>query len=234
MGIVHFIYAEKGKFMFKKTMKFVAATAILGICVLTLTYIYMLSSTISDYKNKAEIEKARDRKYTDTIVGGVGYSMESEEVEKSKLFNVDFTVYDLPYYYPYYGQKAYENYSAITNRYSKQYQLGVNAWTDDYGFRIYDNRYLIAVGTYFGAPVGQYIDVELENGVIIPCIVGDIKSDVDTDESNVYSLSCGCATEFIVDGWKIDPYTRGDVSSVFEEWNSKVIHIIVYDYNYFD
>ena len=40
--------------------------------------------------------------------------------------------------------------------------------------------------------------------------------------------------EFIVDGWKIDPYTRGDVSSVFEEWNSKVIHIIVYDYNYFD
>ena len=65
--------------MFKKTMKFVATTAILGICVLTLTYIYMLSSTISDYKNKAEIEKARDRKYTDIIVGGVGYSMESED-----------------------------------------------------------------------------------------------------------------------------------------------------------
>lgn len=220
--------------MFKKTMKFVAATTILGICVLTLTYIYMLSSTISDYKNQAEVEKERDRKYTETIVGGVGYSMDSDVVEKSKLFNVDFTVFDLPYYYPYYGQKAYENYTAITNRYSKQYQLEEVAHTDEYGFRIYDNRYLIAVGTYFKAPVGTYIDVELENGVIIPCIIGDIKADVDTEDNNVYSLSCGCATEFIVDGWVIDPYTRGDVSSVFEEWNSPVVHIIVYEYNYFD
>lgn len=220
--------------MFKKTMKFVAATTILGICVLTLTYIYMLSSTISDYKNQAEVEKERDRKYTETIVGGVGYSMDSDVVEKSKLFNVDFTVFDLPYYYPYYGQKAYENYTTITNRYSKQYQLEEVAHTDEYGFRIYDNRYLIAVGTYFKAPVGTYIDVELENGVIIPCIIGDIKADVDTEDNNVYSLSCGCATEFIVDGWVIDPYTRGDVSSVFEEWNSPVVHIIVYEYNYFD
>ena len=155
-------------------------------------------------------------------------------VDKSKLYNVDFTVYDLPKYEPYYGQKAYENYSAITNTLTPHYALEQVAHTDDHGFRIYDNRYLIAIGTYFKAPVGTYIDVELQNGVVIPCIVGDIKADVDTEDNNVYSLSCGCATEFIVDGWKIDPFTKGDVSSVYEEWDSPVIHIIVYDYNYFN
>ena len=220
--------------MFKKTMKFVAATAILGICVFTLQYIYVLRTTINDLEADASMEKLRSRKYTDIIVGGSDNRVESDVLNKDTLYNVDYDVYDLPKYYPYYGQKAYENYSAITNRASKQYKLEEVAYTDDYGFRIYDDRYLIAIGTYFKAPVGTYIDVELENGVIIPCIVGDIKSDVDTDENNVYSLTCGCATEFIVDGFKIDPYTRGDISEVFDEWNSPVVHIIVYEHNFFD
>ena len=115
-----------------------------------------------------------------------------------------------------------------------QYKLQEVAHTDEYGFRLYEDRYIIAVGTYFNAPVGTYIDVELANGVIIPCIVGDIKSDRDTEENNVYSLSCACATEFIVDGRIIDPYTRGDVSYIIEGWESEVVHIIVYEHNFFD
>ena len=220
--------------MFKKTMKFLAATAILGIVVFTLTYIYLLNGTISSLRDEASMEKERDRKYTDLIVGDVDLGFTPSILEKDTLYNVDYKIYELPYYYPYYGQKAYENYSAITNTDSLQYRLEQVAHTDGYGFRIYDDRYLIAVGTYFDAPVGTYIDVELENGVVIPCIVGDIKADIDTEDNNVYSLSCGCATEFIVDGWIIDPYTRGDVSSVFEDWVSPVIHIIVYDYNFFN
>ncbi len=220
--------------MFKKTMKFVCATAILGICVFTLSYIYVLRTTINDLEADASMEKLRARKYTDIIVGGRDKDLDFDVVEKDTLYNVNYKVYDLPKYYPYYGQKAYENYSAITNRFSKQYKIEEVAHTDEYGFRIYDDRYLIAIGTYFNAPVGTYIDVELENGVIIPCIVGDIKSDADTDDNNVYSLSCGCASEFIVDGFKIDPYTRGDVSSISEEWESPVVHIIVYEHNFFD
>ena len=220
--------------MFKKTMKFVAATTILGICLITLTYIYVLKNTINNLETEASMEKERGRRYTDIIVGGSDNNGDFMTVDRSKLYNVDFTVYDMPKYEPYYGQKAYENYSAITNTLTPHYALEQVAHTDDHGFRIYDNRYLIAIGTYFKAPVGTYIDVELQNGVIIPCIVGDIKADVDTEENNVYSLSCGCATEFIVDGWKIDPFTTGDVSSVYEEWDSPVIHIIVYDYNYFN
>ncbi|MBO4776418.1 MAG: hypothetical protein J5515_07370 [Lachnospiraceae bacterium] len=220
--------------MFKKTMKFVGATAILGICVFTLSYIYVLRTTINDLEADASMEKLRARKYTDIIVGGRDKNLDFDVVEKDTLYNVNYKVYDLPKYYPYYGQKAYENYTAITNRFSKQYKIEEVAHTDEYGFRIYDDRYLIAIGTYFNAPVGTYIDVELENGVIIPCIVGDIKADVDTDANNVYSLTCGCASEFIVDGYKINPYTRGDVSSIFEDWESPVVHIIVYEHNFFD
>ena len=220
--------------MFKKTMKFVGATAILGICVFTLSYIYVLRTTINDLEADASMEKLRARKYTDIIVGGRDKNLDFDVVEKDTLYNVNYKVYDLPKYYPYYGQKAYENYTAITNRFSKQYKIEEVAHTDEYGFRIYDERYLIAIVTYFNAPVGTYIDVELENGVIIPCIVGDIKADVDTDANNVYSLTCGCASEFIVDGYKINPYTRGDVSSIFEDWESPVVHIIVYEHNFFD
>lgn len=219
--------------MYKKYIRFFAATAILGICVLTLTYIYVLKDTISDLKERAEVEKLREGKYNEVIVGDFRNGYQVNTLEKDKLYGVNYKVYELPYYYPYYGQKAYENYSAINNRYTNHYKLEQVAHTDEYGFRIYDDRYLIAIGTYFNAPVGTYVDVELENGVVIPCIVGDIKADADTEENNVYSLSCGCATEFIVDGFVIDTYTRGDVSSVFEEWSSPVVDIIVYDYNYF-
>ena len=106
--------------MFKKTMKFVAATAILGICVFTLSYIYVLRGTISNLRADASMEKQRSRKYTDIIVGGSENRMESDVQDKDTLSNVDVDVYELPKYYPYYGQKAYENYSAITNRLSKQ------------------------------------------------------------------------------------------------------------------
>ena len=99
-------------------MKFVAATAILGICVFTLSYIYVLRTTISDLEADASMEKLRSRKYTDIIVGGSDNRVESDVLNKDTLYNVDYDVYDLPKYYPYYGQKAYENYSAITNRYS--------------------------------------------------------------------------------------------------------------------
>ncbi|MCR5847565.1 MAG: hypothetical protein K6G75_05540 [Lachnospiraceae bacterium] len=220
--------------MFKKTMKFVAATAILGVCLFTFSYIYILRTTINNLEADASMEKMRSRKYTDIIVGGSENRVESDVLKKDTLYNVDYSVYDMPKYNAYHGQKAYEYYSAITSRISKQYRIEEVAYTDDLGFRKYDDRYLIAIGTYFNAPVGTYIDVELANGTVIPCIVGDIKSDRDTDDNNVYSLSCGCATEFIVDGSKFGTQSRGDVSGLNEGWDSTVVHIIVYEHNYFN
>ena len=67
--------------MFKKTMKFVGATAILGICVFTLSYIYVLRTTINDLEADASMEKLRARKYTDIIVGGRDKDLDFDVVE---------------------------------------------------------------------------------------------------------------------------------------------------------
>ena len=71
--------------MFKKTMKFVAATAILGICVFTLSYIYVLRTTINTLETDANMEKMRSRKYTDIIVGGSDNRLESDVLRKGAL-----------------------------------------------------------------------------------------------------------------------------------------------------
>ncbi len=155
------------------------------------------------------------------------------------------TVYDLPDYNPidaasvpgipnirqgkYTGTKAYEYASAITNKHSDAYKLKTMSSADEEGFYRYKDRYLVAIGTYFNAPVGTLITITLENGTQIPAVVGDIKSDAHTDENNVYSMSCICATEFIVD--KSFKECSGDVSDVMPGWDSKVVSISVYDLN---
>ena len=73
--------------MFKKTMKFVAATAILGICVFTLSYIYVLRTTINTLETDASMEKMRSRKYTDIIVGGSDNRLESDVLTKGVKIN---------------------------------------------------------------------------------------------------------------------------------------------------
>ena len=170
------------------------------------------------------------------IIGSNSQSANNIELQTlvyDPLIHVSAEWIDLPEYPGYHGTKTWENYKAITNRASKQYQLQTFATTDEYGFRKLDGRYLVAVGTYFLAPSGTYIDIMLDNGTIIPAIVGDIKSDKHTDEKyNVYTMHSKCATEFICDA-SISQYCNGDVSYVFpDKWKSNVYSIRVYDYNY--
>ena len=160
--------------------------------------------------------------------------IELVEIEKDPILCAESEEIDVTENKKYHGQKTYEYYTAITNKKSKQYQIQQYAETDEQGFRTVDDRYLIAVGTYFDAPVGTYIDLTLENGTEIPCIVGDIKADKDTDELNVFS-KCGCCSEFMVAKSFVDiTGCKGDVSKVIDGWNSKVVTMTVYDYNYFN
>lgn len=94
--------------------------------------------------------------------------------------------------------KAYMDYRKITNKGSKAYKLQLESETDENGLRIYDGRYCVAVGTFFDAPVGTYIDVTLTTGVTLHCVVGDIKQNAHTDERNM-QCSNGNIVEFIVD-----------------------------------
>ena len=131
------------------------------------------------------------------------------------------------------GFKSYMGYKAITNRSSNQYKLQHDfAETGDYGIRQVNDRYCIAVGTHFKAEIGQYIDLILKNGTIIPCILGDVKANGDTDASNIFTRN-GCCSEFIVDSSALISSIKnsGNVSSATEEWDSPVATIRVYDVN---
>jgi len=131
------------------------------------------------------------------------------------------------YYYT--GFKSFENTSEIT--YGKAGWLNSISTTNEDGFQILHNRYLVALGTHFDLELGQYFDIVLENGTVIPCMLGDTKADVDTDNSNILTVNSRCMSEFIVNGSELPERIKisGDISSYSGEWNSKVIKIIVYD-----
>ena len=96
-------------------------------------------------------------------------------------------------------KKTYMPYTAITDKNSLQYQLQLNATTDDNGLRTVNGKYCVAIGTAYNAGIGDEISVVLENGNTIPCIVSDIKSDRDTDKTHKYCRQDGSVVEFIVD-----------------------------------
>lgn len=106
------------------------------------------------------------------------------------------------------------DYRTITNKNSIQYQMQTQAYTDTDGFRIYDNCYMVAVGTAYAKECGVKLDITLEDGTILHCITGDIKSDAHTDSTNRYILHNGNIVEFIVDTKKISTLSKkmGDIS----------------------
>lgn len=113
---------------------------------------------------------------------------------------------------------------------SEQYALQQKAVTGKYGIRTVNGRYCIAVGSRFCSAIGTKIDVVLENGTVIECILGDQKADKDTDVSNSYHLCDGSYVEFIVDRDKFNQEAKrsGNVSSI-EEFAGKVTEIRVYE-----
>ena len=99
--------------------------------------------------------------------------------------------------------------------------------TNEVGLRVYDGRFTIAIGTYFNTAVGQYFDLVLENGTVIPCIMGDLKADIHTDSRGLFTEASGCMTEFIVDRTYLP--NKNSATYCYEEWNSKVVNVIVYN-----
>lgn len=135
------------------------------------------------------------------------------------------------------GFKSYMSYKAITSKSSPQYKLQSNyAYTGNYGIRQVDDRYCIAIGTFSGAAIGTYVDLVLENGTVIPCIIGDFKANIHTDSKNIVTMHNGCISEFIIDADKLHATAKkmGDISYCNKEWNSPVESIVVYDKNVFN
>lgn len=127
------------------------------------------------------------------------------------------------------GFKSYMPYTAITNKESKQYALQQKAYTGNYGIRMVDDRYCVALGSYFEKEIGTRFDLVLENGTIIKCILGDIKSSKDTKEDNITSFN-GCVSEFLVDPDYLPNRAKilGDMSYCNDRWNSSIVKINFY------
>lgn len=127
-------------------------------------------------------------------------------------------------------RKSFEDYRCLSTK-SRQGMLQTIADTSPSGLRKVDNRYCVAVGSYFSHDIGKYIDVVLQNGKVIPCIIADAKADVHTDDSNAISHDGSCI-EFIVDIYKLPNNVKksGDCSGCKNDWNSPVVEIRLYDY----
>ena len=127
--------------------------------------------------------------------------------------------------------KTYMDYRKITDKTSKQWNLQQLATTNEKGFRVFNGRYLVAVGTYYATEVGKELKITLDNGFVFYAIVGDIKMDTHTDANNQYIPINGNIVEFIVDTNKLDPMIKklGDVSNLgFKGKIIKIEEVIVY------
>lgn len=98
--------------------------------------------------------------------------------------------------------KTYMAYTAVTSRNSAQYRLlyGDSAHTDEEtGLRMVDDRICIAVGTFYANRIGTKLDLVMENGNVVKCILGDVKSDRHTDPTHRFQAQDGSVAEMIVD-----------------------------------
>lgn len=147
---------------------------------------------------------------------------------------IGFTSYDAPATS---GFKSFMDYRTITSTSSKQYRLQSSyAKTGSHGIRMVNDRYCVAVGSRFASDIGQYLDLILENGVVIPCVLADQKADVHTDSMNAVTMHNGCMSEFIVDEDNLSSMAKqyGDISQCETGWNSPVVQVKVYNKSVFD
>lgn len=114
--------------------------------------------------------------------------------------------------------KSYMSYKAITNTRSAQYKLQADCWTDDNGLRRYDDKYVVALGTYYADNIGDEFKITLDTGKTFRCVVGDFKADRHTDSKNQYTPMEGrkCVVEFVVDTPELNKKVKkmGDISYI--------------------
>jgi hypothetical protein len=162
--------------------------------------------------------------------GTYGY-ISSQYVSNEKIEGIWFDVSGDDY-----TRKSYMDWEKITNHRSRQWRLQLMAYTNEHGIRMINDRYLIAFGQHYTNKIGTYVDVYLNNGEVLKCILGDSKQWRHTQGSNGLVGSDGGAVEFIVNTSSLSSEVRkyGSISYADERFLSRVIGIKVYDKNILD
>lgn len=125
---------------------------------------------------------------------------------------------------------TYMGWQCITAVASRQYKLRTAAGMnfDEEGFAKIGDRYVVAVTTTFGN-VGDYIDVYQEDGTVIKCIIGDIKSQGDAGCTKWGHDNGQCVVEFVVDksSWYGNRmHSNPGTSSCHPEWKQNITKIV--------
>ncbi len=126
--------------------------------------------------------------------------------------------------------KTYMDWDCITSPSSKQYKMKQQSYIGNYGVIMYQGRYSVTLGSGFIKCVGTKFDLILANGTVIPCIAGDMKADIHTDDGNRITSHDGSLAEFIVNTSSLVSKARkmGDISYSCPAWNSEIAKIRVY------
>ena len=125
---------------------------------------------------------------------------------------------------------SYMGWQCITAVDSKQYKLRTAAGMnfDEEGFAKIGDRYVVATTTTFGN-VGDFIDVYQEDGTIIKCVIGDIKSQGDAGCNKWGHNNGTCVVEFVVDKSKwygSSMHANPGTASCHPEWNQNIDKIV--------
>lgn len=145
---------------------------------------------------------------------------------------IKFMTYDVPETSGYKSFMPYsKNGKSIFSSSSNQRKLQELCVTGNHGIRMYQERYCVAIGSGFNTYIGQYFDLILENGTIIPCVMADQKADCHTNSDNIVTSANGCMSEFVVDYNNLDSMAMkmGDISYCDESWNARVVSVKVYE-----
>lgn len=136
--------------------------------------------------------------------------------------------------------KPYTDYRNYNAKGTKQHALQKVAMTDNYGIRTVvdifgQTRYCIALGTAWagGQPsdIGRCIDIHMENGAVLYCVLADVKKVEDTYNCR-YGRENNDLIEFIVDEWilKRETPVHGDVSAADPKFEGEAKGMVVHDY----
>ena len=184
-----------------------------------------------DYFDKLEALRAQII-YEDIInqeIDRISIILDRYTQDYDKLY---YNTFDIPKDYNKIDHKTFMDYRTITATSTPQWKLQTYyAHTGPMGIRVVDGRFCIALGSHFTTTIGQYVDVILENGITIPCILGDQKSDRHTDALHIAHRWDGSIVEFIIDS-KVTPLwirRTGYMNYCYDNWQSPVVKIKVYE-----
>lgn len=125
--------------------------------------------------------------------------------------------------------KSYMSYKAITSKSSPQYKLQQQAYTGEYGIRMVDGRYCIALGSFYSNKIGTKIDLVMANGSVLKCILSDQKANIHTDAQNIRAQD-GSVVEFVIDKNSLHPMAKrmGNISYAADKFSGEIKEIRVY------